>query len=121
MRVAVFSTLMLPEALVVESLLEAHGIAATNMGRDLAATCPQFTILFGGIHVLVDEDQADVARDLIGSAEPVPGYKTIQSDGFERNPVRNALLTFATVIIGAPFPFWYRRKKPSAKVQGRPL
>ena len=41
--------------------------------------------------------------------ETVPGYASIESAGFERRPVRNAILAFAMLLIGAPFPFWYRR------------
>lgn len=107
--VPVYSTLMLPEMLVVESLLEAYGLKTTTFGRDIVSVSPQFAILFGGIQVFVEEEQADTALALIASAENVPGYKSIESDGFERNPIRNALLAFVISMLGAPFPFWYRR------------
>jgi hypothetical protein len=102
------TTLMLPEALVIESLLEAHGIPAVMAGKDIISQCPQFVILFGGVSVLVDERDLDAARGLIAAVEEVPGYAALQSTAFERNPVRNAVLAFLMLIIGAPFPFWYR-------------
>lgn len=109
--VPAFSTLMLPEALVVESMLQAHGIKAMSTGRELCNLCPHFAIVFGGIWVFVDEADVGAARELIAASVDVPGYKTIESRSFERRPIRNALLTFAMLLMGAPFPFWYRRAR----------
>ena len=106
--VCAHTTLMLPEAIVIESLLEAHGIRFALAGKDIISQCPQFNILFGGISFLVDEDDLETVRSLIADAETVPGYASIESAGFERRPVRNAILAFAMLLIGAPFPFWYR-------------
>ena len=103
------TTLMLPEALVVESLLEAHGIHFSTAGKDIVSQCPHFTVLFGGISILVDEADFESARALIADAQDIPGYKSIESDGFEKHPIRNAVLAFAILIMGLPFPFWYRR------------
>ncbi|AGK57749.1 hypothetical protein HYPDE_30373 [Hyphomicrobium denitrificans 1NES1] len=102
------TTLMLPEAIVIESLLDAHGIRFALAGKDIISQCPQFKILFGGISFLVDEADLEMARALIADAEHVPGYLSIESAGFERWPVRNAILAFVMLIIGTPFPFWYR-------------
>jgi hypothetical protein len=100
---------MLPEALVIESLLGAHGIRFATAGKDIVSQCPHFTILFGGISILVEEADLEDARALIADTRDVPGYKSIESDGFERYPVRNAVLAFLILIMGVPFPFWYRR------------
>jgi hypothetical protein len=102
------TTLMLPEALVIESLLEAHGIRFTTAGKDIVSQCPQFAILFDGISILVDEQDLETARALIADVEEVPGYLSLQSTNFERRPIRNAVLAFVMLIMGAPFPFWYR-------------
>lgn len=107
--VCAHTTLMPPEAIVIESLLEAHGIRFAMAGKDIISQCPQFNILFGGISFLVDEDDLETVRSLIADADTVPGYASIESAGFERRPVRNAILAFAMLLIGAPFPFWYRR------------
>ncbi len=106
--VNVHTTLMLPEALVIASMLEAHGMRVMTAGKDIIAQCPQFAILVGGVSICVDEADAPAARALIRSGEDVPGYKSLQSDGFEKKPIRNALLAFLILILGAPFPFWYR-------------
>lgn len=106
--VRVFTTLMLSEALVVESLLNAHDIATEQTGRDIVSQCPQLAIMFSGVSIFVDEDDAAAARELIRSGEEVPGYKSVQSRGFERRPLFNAILAFLMLIMGAPFPFWYR-------------
>ncbi|MET0640421.1 MAG: DUF2007 domain-containing protein [Hyphomicrobium sp.] len=103
------TTLMLPEALVIESLLEAHGIRFATAGKDIISQCPQFAFLYGGVSILVDEEDLADARALIASGDEVAGYKSFESDGFERHPVRNAVLAFLVLIMGAPFPFWYRR------------
>jgi hypothetical protein len=102
------TTLMLPEAIVIESLLEAHGIRFALAGKDIISQCPPFNILYGGISFLVDEADLDDAMALIGNAEEVPGYLSIESTNFERRPIRNAVLAFVMLIMGAPFPFWYR-------------
>jgi hypothetical protein len=102
------TTLMLPEALVIESILAAHGIWATAAGKDIVSQCPQFAVLFGGISILVTEADLETARALISDVQDVPGYTSIESAGFEQKPVRNALLAFLILIMGAPFPFWYR-------------
>ena len=109
MPLAVHTTLMLPEVLVLESLLEAHGIRYATAGKDIVSQCPHFAVLFGGISILVDEEDADAARALIGNTEYVPGYASFESTGFERKPIRNALLAFGMLLMGVPFPFWYRR------------
>lgn len=106
--VCAHTTLMLPEAIVIESLLEAHGIRFALAGKDIISQCPQFNILFGGISFLVDEEDLETVRALIADTDDVPGYLSIESAGFERRPVRNAILAFAMLLIGAPFPFWYR-------------
>ena len=103
------TTLMLPEALVVESLLAAHGIPFAVAGKDIVSQAPHFSILYGGISFLVSEDDLSDAQQLIRAGEAVPGYESIESAGFERRPVRNAILAFLILIMGAPFPFWYRR------------
>lgn len=103
------TTLMLSEALVIESLLEAHGVRFSTAGKDIVSQCPHFTVLFGGISILVDEADFESARALIADTREVPGYKSIESDGFERHPIRNAVLAFVILIMGLPFPFWYRR------------
>ncbi|MBA2127765.1 hypothetical protein DLM45_16255 [Hyphomicrobium methylovorum] len=104
-------TLMLPEALVIESLLEAHGIAVATASKDIVFQCPQLTTLFGGIEIRVAESDLAAARALIADVvEEVPGYETLESRAFRRRPIRNALLTFAMLLIGAPFPFWYRNE-----------
>ena len=102
------TTLMLPEALVIESLLEAHGIRFFTSGKDVVSQCPHLAILFDGISILVDEEDLENARALIADVEDVPGYKSIESDGFEKHPIRNAVLGFLILLMGAPFPFWYR-------------
>ncbi|HVZ05274.1 hypothetical protein [Hyphomicrobium sp.] len=102
------TTLMLPEAIVIESLLEAHGIRFALAGKDIVSQCPQFNILYGGISFLVDEADLEDAAALIAAAEEVPGYLSIESTNFERRPIRNAVLAFVMLIMGAPFPFWYR-------------
>jgi hypothetical protein len=102
------TTLMLPEAIVIESLLEAHGIRFALAGKDLISQCPPCNILYGGISFLVDEADLDDATALIADAEDVPGYLSIESTNFERRPIRNAVLAFVMLIMGAPFPFWYR-------------
>lgn len=111
------TTLMLPEAIVIESLLEAHGIGFALAGKDIISQCPQFNILFGGISFLVDEEDLETAKALIADVKDVPGYLSIESTGFERRPVRNAILAFLMLIIGAPFPFWYRGRenRPSTR------
>lgn len=114
--VCAHTTLMLPEAIVIESLLEAHGIRFALAGKDIISQCPQFNILFGGISFLVDEADLETVRALIADGETVPGYASIESAGFERRPVRNAILAFLMLIMGAPFPFWYR----SAGTQANP-
>lgn len=115
--VCAHTTLMLPEAIVIESLLEAHGIRFALAGKDIISQCPQFNILFGGISFLVDEADLETATALIADAEDVPGYVSIESAGFERRPIRNAILAFFMLIIGAPFPFWYRSGGPQANAQ----
>jgi len=102
------TTLMLPEAIVIESLLDAHGIRYALAGKDIISQCPQFNILYGGISFLVGEADLEDAVALIGGAEEVPGYLSIESTNFERRPVRNAVLAFLMLLMGAPFPFWYR-------------
>jgi hypothetical protein len=102
------TTLMLPEALVIESLLTAHGIRFATSGKDIVSQAPQFAILYGGISFLVSEEDLADTRRLIASGQAVPGYVSIESDGFEEHPFRNAVLGFLTLIMGAPFPFWYR-------------
>jgi hypothetical protein len=103
------TSLMLPEILVIESLLEAHGVRFSTAGKDIVTQCPHFAVLFGGISILVDEDDLESARALIADTHDVPGYKSIESDGFEKYPIRNALLAFLILLMGLPFPFWYRR------------
>ncbi|HVJ79274.1 MAG TPA: hypothetical protein VM620_15715 [Hyphomicrobium sp.] len=102
------TTLMLPEAIVIESLLDAHGIRYALAGKDIISQCPQFNILYGGISFLVEEADLEDAVALIAGAEEVPGYLSIESTNFERRPVRNAVLAFLMLLMGAPFPFWYR-------------
>ncbi len=102
------TTLMLPEALVIESLLSAHGILFATAGKDIISQAPQFAILYGGISFLVSEEDLADAQRLVASGEAVPGYTTIESAGFEAHPLRNAILGFLILIMGAPFPFWYR-------------
>ncbi len=102
------TTLMLSEAIVIESLLEAYGIRFSMAGKDITSQCPHFVFLYGGVSFLVDEEDFPDARRLIASAEAVPGYASIESDGFEARPVRNALLAFLFLIAGVPLPFWYR-------------
>ncbi|MBS0233560.1 MAG: hypothetical protein JSR99_08740 [Proteobacteria bacterium] len=103
------TTLMLPEALVIESLLSAHGIRFATAGKDIISQAPQFAILYGGISFLVSEEDLADAQRLIASGKAVPGYTTIESAAFERRPLRNAILAFVMLIMGAPFPFWYRK------------
>ncbi len=103
------TSLMLPEILVIESLLEAHGIRFVTASKDIVTQCPHFAVLFGGISILVEEEDIENARALIADTHDVPGYKTIESDGFEKHPIRNSVLAFLILIMGAPFPFWYRR------------
>ncbi|WP_409559921.1 hypothetical protein [Hyphomicrobium sp. MC8b] len=103
------TTLMLPEAIVIESLLDAHGIRFVLAGKDIVCQAPQFAILYGGVSFLVNEDDLADAQRLIASGETVPGYTSIESTAFERRPLRNAILAFVMLIIGAPFPFWYRK------------
>lgn len=110
-HVIAHTSLMLPEILVIESLLEAHGIRFVTAGKDIITQCPHFAVLFGGISILVEEEDLENARALIADTHDVPGYKSIESDGFEKHPIRNAVLTFLIVIMGAPFPFWYRRAR----------
>ncbi len=109
------ATLMLPEAIVIESLLEAYGIRFATAGKDLIAQAPYMAIGYGGVSFFVDESDLADARQLIASGEAVPGYASIESDGFERHPVPNALLAFVLLISGAPFPFWYRNAKSGAE------
>jgi putative signal transducing protein len=103
------TTLMLPEALVIESLLEAHGIRYATAGKDIVSQCPHFAVLFGGVSILVEEADLENARALIADTHDVPGYKSLESDGFEKRPIRNAVVAFLILFMGAPFPFWYRR------------
>ncbi len=103
------TSLMLPEVLVIESLLGAHGIRLATAGKDIVLQCPHFTVLFGGVSILVDEADLESTRALIADTREVPGYKSIESDGFEKYPIRNALLAFLILMMGLPFPFWYRR------------
>jgi hypothetical protein len=103
------TTLMLPEALVIESLLEAHGIRVAMAGKDIISQCPHFAILFGGVSFLVEEADLENAQTLIADTFDVSGYKSLESDGFEKHPVRNALLAFLILFMGVPFPFWYRK------------
>ena len=100
---------MLPEAIVIESLLTAHGIPFVAAGKDIISQCPHFAVLYGGIAFLVEESDLAEARQIIASGESVPGYTTIESLGFEKRPVRNAVAGFLMLLIGAPFPFWYRK------------
>lgn len=103
------TTLMLPEALVIDSLLRAHGIRTASVGGDIVSTCPHYAVLFGGIRILVEEDQLAAARQLIAYAEPVDNYEDFQSAGFMRNPLRNGvLITISTFLFGVPLPFWVR-------------
>ena len=88
------TTLMLPEALVIESLLEAHGIRVATAGKDIVSQCPHFAVLFGGISILVEEVNLATARALTSDVEDVPGYTSIESVGFEQWPVSNAVLAF---------------------------
>lgn len=104
----VHTTLMLPEALVIESLLEAHGIRFATAGKDITFQCPHFAILYGGVSFLVEEADLTDARELIASGMAVPGYVSIESTCFEKHPLRNAVFAFLILIMGAPFPFWYR-------------
>ena len=108
------TSLMLPEILVIESLLEAHGIRFSTAGKDIISQCPHFAVLFGGISILVEEVDLESARALIADTRDVPGYKSLESDGFEKNPLRNAVLAFLILIMGMPFPFWYRRARSSS-------
>lgn len=103
------TTLMLPEAIVIESLLSAHGIRFAVAGKDIISQAPQLAILYGGISFLVCEKDLSDAQHLIASGEAVQGYATIESTAFERRPLRNAILAFVMLIMGAPFPFWYRK------------
>ncbi len=103
-------TLMLPEAIVIESLLTAHGIPFVAAGKDIISQCPHFAFLYGGVAFLVEESDIEAARQIIASGENVPGYETIESGSFEERPVRNALLAFLILIMGAPIPFWYRKR-----------
>ncbi len=103
------TTLMLPEALVIESLLNAHGIRFAVAGKDIVSQAPHFAILYGGISFLVSEQDLAEVQSLIASGEVVPGYASIESAGFERRPLRNAILAFVILLMGAPFPFWYRK------------
>jgi hypothetical protein len=75
---------MLPEALVVESLLRAQGICTTTAGKDIVPQCPQLAILFDGISILVDESNFAAARALIDDAEDVPGYKSSKAQALRR-------------------------------------
>jgi hypothetical protein len=102
------TTLMMPEALVIESLLEAHGIRFTAAGKDLIAQAPHCTILYGGVSFLVSEEDLADAQLLIASGKVVREYNSIESSCFEQRPLRNAVLAFLILIMGAPFPFWYR-------------
>jgi len=107
-NVIAHTSLMLPEILVIESLLEAHGVRFVTAGKDIVTQCPHFAVLFGGISILVEEEDFESARALIADTRDVPGYKSIESDGFEKNPIRNSVVAFLILIMGAPFPFWYR-------------
>ena len=102
------TTLMMPEALVIESLLEAHGIRFATAGKDIVSQCPYFTILFDGVSILVEEADLENAVALISDVQDVPGYISLESTNFERRPIRNAVLAFVMLIMGVPFPFWYR-------------
>ena len=61
-----------------------------------------------------EEADLESTRALIADTQDVPGYKSLESDGFEKNPLRNAVLAFLILIMGMPFPFWYRRAKSSS-------
>ncbi|MFT3730838.1 MAG: hypothetical protein QM780_05330 [Hyphomicrobium sp.] len=102
------TTLMLPEAIVIESLLTAYGIRHATFGKDLVCQAPQLAIFYGGVSFLVSEEDLTDAQRLIAEGEVVPGYVSIESESFEVHPLRNAILGFLITIMGAPFPFWYR-------------
>ncbi len=107
--VHVHTTLMLPEALVIGSKLRAHRIRFATIGQDIISQCPQMAVVFGGICILVEEADVDDARALIGDVNDVPGYCSLESDAFEKHPIRNAILAFFILIVGAPVPFWFRK------------
>lgn len=102
------TTLMLPEAIVIESLLEAHGIDFVTTGKNIVFQCPHLAVLFDGISIFVANEDLATARTLIADADEVPGYLSLESTNFERRPLRNGFLALVMALMGAPFPFWYR-------------
>jgi hypothetical protein len=61
-----------PQALVILSLLQWHGIPAYAMNLETVRVNPPITLALGGIPIRVDRDAADEARTLLIEAEQQP-------------------------------------------------
>lgn len=69
--VATFDTLS--EAEMARNLLEAEGIEAVMQDRPLASLLPPVALANGGIVLLVAEDEADRAREVLATPDEMEG------------------------------------------------
>lgn len=113
--VCVYVTYELPEAVVIDGLLQAHGLHPHLQNARMAAMKPILLVALGGIRVLVPEAEGDDAQSLIGEPHTQMRPMTPESDGFWTAPLRNGLFGFGVLFFaGIPAPIWRLPQQPES-------
>lgn len=110
--VRIMSCASLPEALVVESLLGAHGIRATLIGAEMARQRWDLTIALGGIPILVSDVDAATANALVQSGTRPRAERQWESTAFKTHPIRNGVwAAFVFFVLSGIWPIWIANKR----------
>jgi len=104
--------LSIPEAVCIQTMLDAHGIPSA--ANALSYTQVNWLNLFavGGIGISVVDVDREAARALLTPVDDyLPDLET-DSAAFLRNAVRNTLIGFATFCyFGVLIPYWVKHRK----------
>jgi hypothetical protein len=106
--------LSLPEALVVASYLDDHGVLTALNGYHHSAMAWHCLFALNGIQVSVLDIDVDRARELLDQARPLSDPEA-KRDGHDRGrPTLSdiGLAAAAFLLTGLPMPVWLRRPSP---------
>ena len=113
--VPIASRLTIPEALVIRSLLEAHGISASLDAVHHATMAWHHTMALQGLTVSVPQPDAEHAKSLLAIQD-----REIRPDPTDDSPTGATGVTQVLVSVGIwaltglPCPYWQRTIKPEA-------
>jgi hypothetical protein len=100
----------LAEALVIDSLLSAHGVRATLIGQEMARQRWDLTLALGGIPILISDADHETAESLIGSAVDGSAVTPWEAKAFWTNPLFNGAFALAVlVVLSGVWPVWTAR------------